>query len=346
MVLDTPFFHKFSTCLLNPFWLLVQSIPQQQIPQFVPQNGLPFAFNSCLITSLGASWFLSYKVHPYSWWFCLPPSSCPLIIWFQIWRRLSYLICLFEEAILGLWQVLCTFFFFLYHILFKMGRPKLCTVFNEWVYCGVLREHSDGFVSGFLLLAFFLTYYLFFNNYWALSWHLQKTISSDPKVSSLSGSSKLGACQYVCIVRVVFPKYITLHLSTWNFICHFITQPLGIVRLFCFPSQTAFVLIILNNFCIINTHCLLCSPFVSRLGPHKVPLVKSEHQQFQGRWVPRLTHQHTRRVFLLPPDRSVIKEVFSERLFHKHFGKPNMLFFSRLLLPSSGTSPRGLRGIH
>lgn len=240
---------------------------------------------------------------------------------------------------------LCTFFFFLYHILFKMGRPKLCTVFNEWVYCGVLREHSDGFVSGFLLLAFFLTYYLFFNNYWALSWHLQKTISSDPKVSSLSGSSKLGACQYVCIVRVVFPKYITLHLSTWNFICHFITQPLGIVRLFCFPSQTAFVLIILNNFCIINTHCLLCSPFVSRLGPHKVPLVKSEHRQFQGRWVPRLTHQHTRRVFLLLPDRSVIKEVFSERLFHKHFGKPNMLFFSRLLLPSSGTSPRGLRGI-
>lgn len=87
-----------------------------------------------------------------------------------------------------------------------------------------------------------------FNNYWTLSWHLQKTISCDPKVLSLHGNSKLGTCQYVCVVRVVFPKYITLHLSTLNFICCFITQPLSIARLFCFPSQTAFILIILYNF--------------------------------------------------------------------------------------------------
>lgn len=130
---------------------------------------------------------------------------------------------------------LCTFF------------PSFTISFSRWEGQNSAQYLISGFTAEFcrstvvfslwFSITFLLPNILFvFNNYWALSWHLRKTMSCDPKVSSLNGTSELGTCQYVCIVKVVFPKYIALHLSTLNFICHFITQSLSIVRLFCFLS--------------------------------------------------------------------------------------------------------------
>lgn len=164
------------------------------------KNRLPFAFISYWITSLGVFHFLHYKVHPcLLTWFYLPLYS-PLIIHFQIQRNLNYSPHLLEKATPDLrWVVPSVPFFFIYHNFVKM-EDHSCAQYMAGCFTA---EFND--VFSFLLLSSFLTEYLVFNNYWALIWHLQKTIECDPKVLSLHGNSKLGTCQYICIVRVVFP---------------------------------------------------------------------------------------------------------------------------------------------
>lgn len=59
------------------------------------------------------------------------------------------------------------------------------------------------------------------------------------KVSFPNGWSEFRVYNFVCEAIIVYSHhtYIVLHLSTFTFICHFLNQPLNLVRTFCNFSQ-------------------------------------------------------------------------------------------------------------
>lgn len=93
----------------------------------------------------------------------------------------------------------------------------------------------------------FSIHFLVISNIWFAFWLLAEywadafidLLITTSNIYLLNDNSKLRINRIVTKALLLLPTCITLHLYTWNFICHFISQPFSLVQSFCKSLQLA-----------------------------------------------------------------------------------------------------------